>query len=142
MHRKPIYRNWVGMINRCENPSNKGYSNYGGRGITVCERWHTFEHFLEDMGPPPEGMWLERIDNDGPYSPNNCKWATPKEQINNRRVTPRFVYKGREYTMTDLVDLSKVSRTTLRARIYNLKWSVEKAVETPTGQYRRNPRQA
>lgn len=78
---------WKKMLNRCTKPDDSAYPNYGGRGITVCDRWHDVENFVADMGQPPKGLTLERVDNDGGYNPENCKWATRSEQARNKRNT-------------------------------------------------------
>jgi hypothetical protein len=82
---RPEYNVWESMLTRCRNPRHHSYPPYGGRGITVCERWLSFDNFYEDMGPRPPGYWIERRDNNGNYEPGNCHWATPKEQQYNTR---------------------------------------------------------
>lgn len=93
----PEYRSWAAMRNRCTNPDNKGFKNYGGRGITVCERWmNSFENFYSDMGPRPDGFSIDRIDSDGNYEPSNCRWASMEVQVINRRYF--FESAGLAYT--------------------------------------------
>jgi hypothetical protein len=82
----PTYRSWSGIVQRCTNQGHNRWHRYGGRGITVCERWRDFENFLADMGERPPGKSIDRIDPDGDYEPGNCRWATPKEQRANQSV--------------------------------------------------------
>lgn len=92
-----IYRNWHNMIRRCTDPRDKAYPNYGGRGIAVHPDWLNFEQFVTDMGPRPPGCTLERKDNNGPYSKDNCKWGTWFEQSTNKRMSKRWFIHGIEY---------------------------------------------
>lgn len=94
--KSPEYAAWRSMKQRCGNPKNHAYIDYGGRGITVCQRWQdSFENFLIDMGNRPPGMTLERKDNDGGYNPDNCEWATYSTQNNNRRNLKQFTTRRR-----------------------------------------------
>lgn len=89
----PLFRTWAGIIQRCTNPKHTAFANYGGRGITVCPEWRTFAPFeawiLAHLGPRPDGMTLDRIDNDGHYEPGNMRWATRSQQQRNKRPSPQ-----------------------------------------------------
>lgn len=98
------YRHWQAMKERCHRPTHKDYPNYGAKGIRVCKRWrgkNGFVNFLEDMGPKPEGMSIDRINYRGHYSPKNCQWATNVQQAKNRKTTRWITYLGRTQTMLD-----------------------------------------
>lgn len=94
MKKMPIYQLWQNMLNRCRNQNMEAFKNYGGRGITVCDRWLSFENFYADMGDRPPGKSLDRLDNDKGYSPENCAWRTRKEQGLNTRVNRLVTIEG------------------------------------------------
>lgn len=118
LRKDAIWRIYKGVIARCTNPNRHNYKDYGGRGIYVCKRWlDSFDNFVSDLGPRPDGYSLDRIDNDGPYSPENCRWASAKEQQNNRRCTKFIEHEGRKMTLTDWANHANVSIAALRYRI-------------------------
>lgn len=114
----PIYRVWSHMLGRCRNPNDKGFKHYGARGIAVCERWLDFEAFAADMGDPPPGLSLDRIDNNKGYSPDNCRWADAFTQSNNRRCCFRVDCRGEVITITELARREGVNPRLLRARAW------------------------
>lgn len=121
------YHAWSAMKQRCINPNHASYHNYGGRGIDVCERWLDFENFLADMGQPPEGAELDRINNDKGYSPDNCRWTSKKQNANNRRTN--VVIDG--VTLTEAAERSGHSVQVLSWRIYKMGMSLQEAMQTP-----------
>lgn len=104
-----LYNIWSTMKQRCNNPKDKAYKRYGGRGIKICDRWNTFANFLADVGDPPSGLSLDRIDNNGNYEPGNCKWSTRKEQQNNMRTNTFLTYKGERKTIAQWSDELKLN---------------------------------
>jgi len=120
---------WVAMRSRCLNTDHPSYQNYGGRGITVCDKWMTYEGFVEDMGVRPDGLSLERLDNDGNYEPSNCVWATRKEQNRNHRRNQWIEYNGQKKIIEDWAELTGLNTSTLRKRLAR-GWSVERALKT------------
>lgn len=112
-----VYSIWHGIKQRFTNPNTKYFSNYGGRGITVCERWLVFENFLTDMGHPPDGFTIDRIDNDGDYEPGNCRWASRRDQANNRRVNRRITKDGTTRTIAEWSQLTGIHYNTLAQRL-------------------------
>jgi hypothetical protein len=125
------YKSWNSLKNRCENPNNHKWDDYGGRGITVCERWSkSFEAFLEDMGPRPDGCTIDRENNDGNYEPGNCRWANNREQQRNRRANRLVEWNGRIWCLTELAEELGIKPVTVFGRL-NRGWSVEKALTHP-----------
>lgn len=132
MTKTPEYAIWRAMRARTTNPERKGFKHYGGRGITVCERWQTFENFYADMGMRPSSKHsLDRVDNEKGYEPSNVRWATHKEQHRNTRANVWITYDGRTMLIADWAEEKGMKRNSLDSRINRLKWPIEKALNTP-----------
>jgi len=130
-NKSKTYKSWDHMIQRCKNKNTANYHNYGGRGITVCERWLKFENFLEDMGEKPSpNHQIDRVNNDGNYCPENCKWSTKGEQIRNTRRNRIETYLGATKCRADWAKEYNIPRGVLRGRLDDLGWSLEKALNT------------
>ena len=129
------YYAWKGMRDRCKYPTTNGFDNYGGRGIGYCERWESYENFLEDMGRCPEGYFLDRIDNDGDYCKENCRWATRFEQDLNKRTTKFVTFGNAQISVMELAVEFKIPRDVLNSRILK-GWPLLKALSKPVGRRR------
>lgn len=120
----PTYKSWAGIKERCKNKGRPGFKNWGGRGITYDPRWESFENFVADMGECPDGMSIDRIDNNGNYELSNCRWATWKEQARNRRNTRLFEGK----TLSEWSEVLGIKRSTLAQRLYVYGWPIERVL--------------
>jgi hypothetical protein len=132
-----IHHKWLQMKQRCLRQTHPRYADYGGRGIKVCDRWMTFENFLEDMGVPAPGMSLDRIDNDGDYSPENCRWVDASTQNRNKRCNLRISNGRTTLTLVEWSELTGIAAHTIRTRIARDGWDPKQAVETPVGGWRK-----
>lgn len=112
----PTWSSWKGLFERCNNPKSPGYKNYGGRGVSICDRWQVFENFYEDMGDRPEGATLDRIDVNGNYEPGNCRWATMKQQQRNRRNNKKEFFRGELRTISEIAEMTGWNWSTIARR--------------------------
>lgn len=129
----PDYSIWIKIKGRCLNPNTKCYHHYGGRGIKICDRWKdSFENFIQDMGWRPNINYsIERIDVNGDYCSENCKWIHKSEQTRNTRRVKLIKYNGNLYCLSDLCRLLKLPYSTMRHRVYDLKLPFEEAIKYP-----------
>jgi hypothetical protein len=122
------YRAWSHMLSRCTNPMDKAYHYYGGRGISVCDRWSSFKNFFEDMGRSTSDVHsIDRINNDGNYEPGNCRWATVKEQRRNKRDNRILTINGERRTLAEWVEKAGAIYKTAHNRL-RMGWSPQEAV--------------
>jgi hypothetical protein len=123
------YRIWCLLKDRCLNPANPAYVDYGGRGIEVCDRWrYSFENFLEDMGPRPKKHSIDRVDVNGNYRPGNCRWADAKTQARNKRSTKYVTAFGKTQCLADWQDETGIPGRLISERITTLGWAAERAL--------------
>lgn len=126
MYTSITYSSWSAMLTRCRNPNHTFWKHYGGRHVTFCERWMIFSHFLEDMGERPSLKYsLDRIDNNGNYCKENCRWATQKEQHRNTRSNRMITFQGKTACLTEWAEIIGVEKCTLHKRL-KAGWSIEK----------------
>lgn len=126
----PTYKAWQNMMTRCYNPKVKFFKDYGGRGIKVCDEWHLFENFLAYMGERPQGMTLDRIDNNKGYAPGNCRWATRHIQARNTRANRMVDFRGERITLVEFAEKIGMKHQTVSKRLRN-GWTTEQVATTP-----------
>lgn len=127
----PQYGMWRRMIQRCTDKNCTDYKYYGGRGITVHQTWLDYDTFLKDVGERPEGLTLDRIDNNKGYEPGNVRWVDRKTQSNNTSSNAKFEYNGKLHSIQELADLAGIEYGTMKARLQRLKYTVEQAISKP-----------
>jgi hypothetical protein len=136
-NRSPTYNVWASMVQRCTNPKDKGYKAYGGRGITVCPKWKKFEGFFADMGECPNGLSLDRRDNDKGYKASNCYWATKAEQARNKRSTVWVNLKGKRVVVKDALRFLGYSGAAIHYQMRTHGLTHQEVIEKWLGQKRR-----
>ena len=124
----PEHESWKQMKGRCNSPNHTEFARYGGRGITVCGRWMSFENFLEDMGKRPSGMTLDRIDVNGNYCPENCKWSTAKEQARNKRNNVVLTIDGKSKTVAEWCENPAAAKDKTVYKRVKIGWPAKEAV--------------
>lgn len=125
LSRTPEYNAWIHMIHRCQNPADGGYPDYGGRGIKVCGRWQSVENFVADMGPRPLGSTIDRYpNNDGNYEPDNCRWASVRDQNRNYRRNVKITHQGETLCVADWAEKVGIDAKTLYRRV-EIGWPTE-----------------
>jgi hypothetical protein len=140
MTRSPEYNSWRGIVDRCCNSQSRDYKHWGAKGVGICDEWrNSFEAFLAYVGPRPSPRHsIDRFpDNNGNYEPGNVRWATPVEQIRNRRNARVFEFRGKRMTIQEIADAVGVSYKLIHDRIFQLGWSIERAATQRAREYRR-----
>lgn len=140
-----LYKVWLGILGRCQNPTNRHYADYGGRGITVCKEWKDYAAFREwalltgyDPNAEYGSCTIDRIDNNAGYSPDNCRWADSTTQCNNRRSNHFVEYNGESHTITEWARITGIRKDTLRRRIFIYGWDIKRALTEHTHNYKRH----
>lgn len=136
LHGTRVYSVWLCMMHRCYRPDHDSYKHYGARGIRVCSAWHDVRQFAADMGNPPEGHQIDRIDSDGNYEPGNCRWVDAKTNSRNRSNTHMVTWRGETKPLAEWAEALGMPREQLSTRLRR-GWSVDDALGTPFRSYER-----
>lgn len=126
----PTYTAWQNMLARCARKNHPSYPRYGGRGVTVCERWQDFRNFLDDMGEKPTGKSIDRINNDGAYEPGNCRWSTQREQCRNIARNRLITFRGETRCVSEWAEVLGLNVSSINYRL-SAGWTDERALTEP-----------